>query len=454
MIQRDSEMCSAKDLTSLWERNARRTIAGAGSVSCADGRTRWGRLRLWQLWNGNLVVELQTREELQCKSQFEFQGNRLQDGTLVENWHVEATGIRINRSFAPVEDGESWRHYGIVRQWATTYHFDFQETRPECREVQCDLTNLVLDDSVMLDLDGIHVELRGKSEMSRAYSRARALKSCAILGELRATSGDSVPDTEWDKLVGRLCLLLSLSQRNYVRQAFRSGSREVGGDCCSQAFYGYGAQTTRAAKRPLITTEYLGEYLRQTAAKVDNVFRRWKLVMALDHYLRAMDSVSAWPMGIGIVVALECLVSAYAEDKHDDLIFCERMEDFQPVVAELVWPILADCFPHRAELLCRDRSEFRSWKMGIRSLNRRSFKRKMRSMLIHLGIDAPASSLLQSFVYLRNDLVHYGYPVSEKWDREFGKIIQMADFLEQIFLAVLGYTGPSQERRVHIDRTE
>ena len=142
--------------------------------------------------------------------------------------------------------------------------------------------------------------------------------------------------------------------------------------------------------------------------------------MALDHYLRAMDSVSAWPMGIGIVVALECLVSAYVEDKHEDLIFCERMEDFAPVVprvAELVWPILAECFPDRAALLRRDSSEFQSWKTGIRNWNRRSFKRKVRSMLKHLGIAAPDSWLLQSFVDLRNDLVHYGYPMSEEWSR-------------------------------------
>ena len=160
-------MCSIKDLTSFWERNAERTIAGVGRVSCAHGRTRQGSLRLWQLWNGNLVVELQTGKELQRKSQFEFEGNRLQDVTLVENWHVKATGIRINRSVSRLEDDEGWHHYGIVGQWATTHHS--RETRPECREVQCDLTNLVLDDSVMLDLGGIHVELMGKPEESGLF---------------------------------------------------------------------------------------------------------------------------------------------------------------------------------------------------------------------------------------------------------------------------------------------
>ena len=114
-------------------------------------------------------------------------------------------------------------------------------------------------------------------------------------------------------------------------------------------------------------------------------------------------------------------------------------------LADLVLPFLDAHFPERVKQLKANRSEKQSWEKSLRNLNRRSFKRKVHSMLTALDVEPPKSELLQRFVDLRNDLVHYGYPVSQDWSSEFRKIMEMAEFLEQIFLAILQYKGPIQK---------
>jgi hypothetical protein len=438
-------MSSIEETTSLWADLAERVLAGAGSVTCEHGKTYSGRLRLWQLPNGCLAIELITNRQLRCRSYHRFQGNLLQDDSVVDDRHIEVADIQLNHSVPLAPDFRTWRHLGTADRYATTY--DIRKTRPECTKIVCGLTNLYLDHSVELELDSLHIGLGKTTGADQTYVRARALGGPAVLSELWATSDVPLPDDQWDEFVDRLRFVLSLAHRNYVGKAFklRYGDED---HPCSQVFYGLGVESTRAARRPLIATDDLSEYLRQTFPRVPEVYNPWKLGVATDHYFRAMDSASAWPMGIGIVIALECLVSAFAGREGCEYHFSNEMEEFDPLLrqlGELALSFLDSHFPERVKLLRANRSERQSWETGLRSLNRRSFKRKMRTMLEALDVEVPKSGVLQRFVDIRNDLVHHGYPVSQDWSREFRKIMQMAEFLDTVLLAVLKYDGPVQK---------
>ena len=438
-------MSSIKETTSVWTGLAEQVAAGAGSITCQHGETHSGRLRLWQLLNGCLAIELTTNEELECMSHLRFQGSLLQDDSVADDWRIEVADIQLNHCVWLAPDFRTRLHLGTADRYATTY--DIGRTRPECRKIVCGLTNLYLSHSVELELDGLHVGLGMKTGADQSYIKARTLGSPAILGELWVTSDVPLPDEEWDEFVDRLRFLLSLAHRNYVGKAIKLRYCDED-EPCSQVLYGLGAESTRAAKRPLIATDDLPDYLRQTFPHVPEVYTPWKLGVATDHYFRAMDSASAWPMGIGIVIALECLVSAFTGRQGSDFHFANEMEHFDPLLkqlAELVLSFLDSHFLERVKLLRENGSELRSWKAGLRNLNRRSFKRKLRSMLEALSVEAPKSGVLQRFVDIRNDIVHYGYPVSQDWSREFRRIIQMAEFLDTVFLAVLEYEGPIQK---------
>jgi hypothetical protein len=152
-------------------------------------------------------------------------------------------------------------------------------------------------------------------------------------------------------------------------------------------------------------------------------------------------------MGIGIVVALECLVSSFAGREGREYHFSSEMAEFDALLQKLAQVVLSTLdshFPGRVKQLRENRGERQSWKMGLRNLNRRSFKRQMRDMLEALGVEPPKSGVLQRFVNIRNDLVHYGYPVSQDSSGGFRKIMQMAEFLDTVLLAILDYEGPIQ----------
>ncbi len=434
-------MLNFEEITTVWTGLAEQIVAGAGSITCKNGETRNGQLRLWQLLNGCLAIELVTDTLLKCKSCGHFQGKLLQGDRVVDDQHIEVTGIQLNHTVTL--DFEKWFHLGTADQWATIY--DIHKPRPECRKVVCGLTNLYLemDHSLTFDLDGLHVELSRRTGAAQTYIKGRALNGPAVLGELRVTSDVPLPDSKWNEFIGELCFLLSLAHRNRVAKAFklRYGDED---QPCSQEFYGLGAESARVAKRPLIATEDLTEYLRQTFPQVSKVYNPWQLGVAVDHYFRAMDSTSAWPMGVGIVVALECLVSAFAGREGVEYYFSNEMEEFDPLLKQLADTVLSflnSHFPERVGQLKASSAELQSWRMGLRSLNRRSFKQKMHSMLGALHVEA-SGAVLQRFVNIRNDLVHYGYPTSQDWSPEFQKIMQMAELLDRVFLAVLGYKGP------------
>jgi hypothetical protein len=203
-------------------------------------------------------------------------------------------------------------------------------------------------------------------------------------------------------------------------------------------------QATKADRYFLISAENIPSYLKVAFSRYPQVYLEWKLGTALDHYLQAMDKESVWAIGVGLVVALECLVSAYAIRTNRENYFGD-MEEFIPLIQDIAAQVMDQLekqFPEATQRLKSNRDELSSWQSSFRNLNRRSFGRKIRNMLDELGIEQPKSDVLRMYVDLRNDLVHNGYPVSSKdFSKDFRAIMQMADFLEGIFLVILGYYG-------------
>ena len=247
-------------------------------------------------------------------------------------------------------------------------------------------------------------------------------------------------------MIDRLCHLLSLAQRSYIAKVSKFRFNEADGKDDYRMLHGIrGIQVTKASRQFLISAENLPSYLKVGFSRLPQAYSLWNLGTALDHYIQAIDRDSAWAIGAGLVVALECLVSAYANGNTNREYHFGEMEEFKPVIPDMANQAVSQLekhFPETTKRLKSDKDELSSWQSSFMNLNRRSFGRKIRSMLDELGIEQPKSDVLHRYIDLRNDLVHNGYPVSSKdFSGDYRAIMQMADFLENIFLVILGYDG-------------
>jgi hypothetical protein len=431
-----------EDVISFWHEYSHRSIFGVGKVKCFHGKEHECCIQLWQLKNGRLAIAIKSRSRLQCASSYYFEGKLQENNATLENWHMEVTEIRLSVDFLS-RNSDGYHILGFID--GTVCVQDVVRVQPTCKRIASELTNISLDAMPdQFDLDELKVDIihRGGAE----YLVARSLRNSAILGELIISSKNPLSDREWDDVIDRLCYLLSLAQRSYVAMVSKFRFNEADGKYDYLMLCGVrGIQATKASRQFLISAENLPSYLKVGFTRLPQVYSLWNLGTALDHYLQAMDQESAWAIGTGLVVALECLVSAYASGNTNREYHFGEMENFEPLipdVANQVMNQLEKNFPEATKRLRGNRDELSSWQSGFMNLNRRSFGRKIRSMLKELGIAQPKSDVLRKYIDLRNDLVHNGYPVSSKnFSDDFRAIMQMADFLEKTFLVILGYDG-------------
>jgi len=428
---------------SSWENYSHQSVSGVGKIMCQYGHAHECNLQLWHLKNGHLVVNIESCTMLKCDSDYSFEGISTKNALPLNDWSIEITQIQRNHESSSLED-PVYYYLGKVRGNVSIY--DVGRTSGKCRRVICELINLSLSSArVQLDLKNYKIEIVDKG--GAEYYISRSFKNPSILGELRMIADKPLSTDEWNDIVARLCCFLSLAQRNYVTKASMYKFNDPDNKYYCQKIYPLrGIQATKASRYPLIASKDLPSYLKRAIKKIPQVYSNWNFLIALDHYLQAMDSKSSWSIGVGLVVAMECLVSAFASGSTEREYHFGEMDNFKTILPDISTQVLEQLekhFPESTKRLKDDSSERTSWESSFMVLNRRSFGRKVRSMLDELGIEQPRSNVLQRYINLRNDLVHYGYPVTSRdFSDDFKVMIQMADFLEKIFLKIIGYDGP------------
>lgn len=436
-------MSNIEDVPSFWTRLAKQGIKGVGQITSTEG-TASCRIQIWQLLNGCLTVEVTSRERLNCEGHYHygFNGNPLRNDSVKNDWHMTVRGIQLNQYALPINDS-AHHYFGLVDRMVGEYlSGPLADGQRIHDRVVCRLANLYLTSPLSFDVDQFHISLYCESGLTDAYMKARSLQEPLLHGVLEVSSNESKSDEEWLGFIDGLCVVLSLAQRNYVSKA--SVEFFTRSELSFRTFYALGLKATKAQNRPLVTESNLLIYIKNAMPRLPEVYRLWKLGIALDHYLRAMDNDSLWSMGAGFVVALECLVSAFTVTHGEEFHFTEDMEDFMRTTRDnrkRFLEIFESFYPTSVARLRDNKPELDSWTSGLQSLNRRSFRRKIRDMLSDLDIPERNSQTLQRFVTLRNELVHYGYSTqpTENWSNDFEQVMQMAEFLEEIFLKILEY---------------
>jgi hypothetical protein len=133
-------------------------------------------------------------------------------------------------------------------------------------------------------------------------------------------------------------------------------------------------------------------------------------------------------------IAMETLVSNFGETcVPGDVRWIVPEEEFgesQALLRECVGDCLRRVFPAVSDRQVEDAV------LKIRELNRRSFRRQLKSMLSDLGVTERGLSFIED----RHKLVHEG-TLGGGFRENWGRYCKLVELLDRLFLRVLGYEG-------------
>ena len=422
---------------------SRHTFTGSGSIDCKHPIGRECRIRLTQLVNGCIVVQLSMENVpnnlskwlRQCQS-FDFTGT-LDDGRHVMVKNINVVGQQIRSPFADVQVLE-----GFVRQPG---YFDLANpdgAELSFRKVICEVTDFPLHGhtgSVEVDVGQARIQFDPLHDHAETLRLTANLKTAGVLGRITVELKEQGSENQLDELVGVLCGLLSLAQRSHVRyvsQEWNNIRGGIGRTRYQEPIFYYPMMT-----RPLIPAKSLAGFVQSSLETYERQYATWNLVVAQDHYIQALSLRSAWPQSVGFFTALETLKHAFLRQagKGDLECYLPKGEFKKKQIASQIKELLRKNF-EVFRSLSPDEAGSLSGKIG--DLNRRAYKVILRKMFEELNVRV-RDDALREIVQLRNQIIHTGAPDYQNDPSEAAlQASRVAGLVEKIMLlGILHYEG-------------
>ena len=319
---------------------------------------------------------------------------------------------------------------------------------PEPLVVQYELSNFYLKHRPLsVEIAQFPIEIRSLSSPHlkpwQVIEFGNAYRSPRVSTSLRVQNVAMSDMESATQLQQGICQLLSIAHRGYVFAVAEHRKDAERNWLLSQ--FSEPSFTDRGHNRAMITGGALEEFLSTSYHHLVAKYQEWNLGIAVDHYLQALNIRSSWPLSLGVFTAMETLKSAFFEH-HTELSSyqywtnsSDSSQDFAHTteMQNEVIKVLGSYFPRFQELTSSERDSLRS---QIKGLNRRSYKTQLRRMLDHLQVSYDAKEL-QSFVNIRNTIIHQGFPSQSGGWNQIQKAIGL---FEKTILAILEYTGPAE----------
>jgi hypothetical protein len=211
--------------------------------------------------------------------------------------------------------------------------------------------------------------------------------------------------------------------------------------------------TSRGWLQALIPTDSLANFLATAYPIFTAQDQSLELGNMIDHYLQALTLHSAWPLSVGIFTAMETLKAAFLRQPENSefeywVVPPEEFENNHEMFNEII-DILCKHFPRFCNLDKNERQSLTAQLQG--GLKRRSYRTQLKRMFNQFGV-AYNSNELQSFIEIRNRIIHEGTPAesnlssddyTDQTSKAWKQIEAATSLFERTLLAVLGYTGSS-----------
>jgi len=420
---------------------SRHTFAGSGSIMCKDPIVRGCRIRLDQLVNGCIVVQVRIENVPSNLSSWLRQCQSLDfDGTLDSGLHLMVKNIDVadlTRSLA--EDV-------LILDGYVYYpgYFDLTEqggVESASRKTSCEVTNIRLSrqpEPIDVWARQARIQIDRLPDYEATLRLTSNLRTAAVLGRVTVELEEDGPEDQLDDVVRALCGLLTLAQRSLVWPVSQHWENVRGGIARSRyqepVFY------HPMMLRPLIPANTLAGFIKDCLEIYSSHCESWNLPVAQDYYVQAMSIHSAWPQSIGFFTALETLKHAFLrQHEKDNLEYYMSGRKFKKETDSQIKKLLRKNFEEFRNLSDDEKGSL-SGKIG--ALNRRAYKVILRRMFEELNVSVDEDDL-RDLVNLRNQIIHTGEP--NRQNDSSGAALQaarVAGLVEKIvLLGILHYEG-------------
>ena len=296
------------------------------------------------------------------------------------------------------------------------------------------------------------VAIRPLPDYERRMERVRAVRSVDVTCEAQCRTRPTVGRDALETALDDLCYVLSFARGTKIDWVYCNRHNRDGSVISRM----HSARITKPyASHSVIDP---GDVAGQTQAFINQclpVYQAKKRSLGLntgliDSFLDAkLEEDWLQVRGIKVVVAAEMLKSAFLRSPTnpvaDTLVskkqFGQLKEDVKDALSALVY---AHGFPSDVAAKMAEK---------LSELNRRSFREIFERICEDIGLDAAGD--LGRFIKARNNLVHTGYFFGhsnagqevEDSSRPYEEYLFILGFMDRVFLKLLGYSGPYEDRR-------
>jgi len=424
---------------------SRHTFAGSGSIMCKDPIVRGCRIRLDQLVNGCIVVQVRIESVPSNLISWLRQCQALDfDGILDSGLHLMVKNIDVadlTRSLAEdvlILDG--YVHY--------PGYFDLTEqggVESASRKTSCEVTNIRLSrqpEPMDVWARQARIQIDRLPDYEATLRLTSNLRTAAVLCRVTVEIEEDGPEDQLDDVVRALCGLLTLAQRSLVWPVSQHWENVRGGIARSRyqepVFY------HPMMLRPLIPAKSLASFVQSSLETYERQYETWNLGGARDHYIQALSLRSAWPQSVGFFTALETLKHAFLRQSgKGTLEYYLPKGKFKRQNVRKIKEFLRDNFEVFRSL---SGDEAGSLSGKIVDLNRRAYKVILQMMLKELNVRV-RDDALREIVKLRNQIIHTGAPDYQNDPSEAAlQASRVAGLVEKIMLlGILHYEGSFEQ---------
>ena len=350
------------------------------------------------------------------------------------------------------EDGRSQSlHFGVT-------NLEFIGTQPTRGPDNSFYLTLSLD--LQADSRSTRLLIKPLDLNGKIMKHIRTLKDIDVSGEIIAeipVDGDVAMVTE---VVDDLCYILSVARGTKIQwvycDSYDASGKLLSRDLCSRITKPY---------CPLNIIHTLAGGGKETKAFIERAYpayvnkrERYKLDKGtIDAYLDAKAEADYLEMrGVKLVVAMEMLKAVVFELPcafvKEYVITDQKFKELAPTLCRAVDDVLQkeNIDKDSRRTICNDKK--------VLELNRRSFAHFSRKLCRHVGLEVKENEIRQ-FVEFRNKLVHRGRfycTIATPEERnqcmplpsESHEYLFLVNFLDRVFLKLLGYSGPYIDWRV------
>ena len=288
-----------------------------------------------------------------------------------------------------------------------------------------------------ISINGIDFFIRPVSDYKNIINDIEYTRNVAVTAEL-LVDGSIENKDEIIYIVNNICSLLSLAKGtkiNWISYTIENNNGDV-----LEKYYSNRVTKSYSVLR-LIGYENpsdLKKYLESTYANYINKLNDWKFNIIIEEFIDAAKEDDCLEFrGLKLAIIMEFILGKYKSLKNCEFYISEDefdKKDIELRIKEAIKYELSGVLTIK---------QINSLSIGIKGLNRRTFKESLEKLYEHLklALSEEEKEKIESFKELRNNLVHRSdfqpFKESNSWDNyRF-----MLAFVSKIILGLLGYVG-------------